>query len=79
MTTCGLTRLLALGWIVGLGVSTLAGSSAAGWIAALATLAVVIGVQRHRGGGWACPVPTAPNREHAAPPAADEAPRSPSR
>jgi hypothetical protein len=58
MSSCGLTRLIALGWLVGFGVLTLTGSSAAGWIAALVAVAIVIGVQRVRGGGSSCPVPT---------------------
>jgi hypothetical protein len=64
VNTCGLTRLIALGWLVGFGVATMTGSSAAGWVTALVTVAIVIGVQRVRGGGAACPIPT-PAEEHA--------------
>jgi hypothetical protein len=58
VSTCGLTRLVALGWLVGFGVLTISGSSAAGWVAALVTVAIAIGVQRVRGSGSSCPIPT---------------------
>ena len=75
INTCGVTRLIALGWLVGFGVATLVGSSAAGWVAALLTMAVVIGIQRARGGGGSCPIPTSPSREQATGLTVDEVPR----
>lgn len=64
MNTCGLTRLIALAWLVGFGMTTITGSTAAGWLAALAAVAIVIGIRRVRGGGASCPIPT-PAYEHA--------------
>lgn len=54
--TCGATRLLVPGFLIGLSVSSVAGSDLLGWIAGAVTVAVLIVVQRFRGTGSACAI-----------------------
>lgn len=54
--TCRATRLLAPALVVAITVSSLGGSDLVAWIAAAATVAVLLGVQRVRGAAPACAV-----------------------
>jgi hypothetical protein len=55
--TCRATRLLAPALLVAIVVSSVGGSDALAWIAAAATVAVLVAVQRVRGTTTACAVP----------------------
>ncbi len=54
--TCRATRLLVPGFLVGIGVSSVAGNDLLGWIAAAAVVAVLLVVQRVRGTATACAI-----------------------
>ena len=64
MNTCALTRLLVPGFIVGMIVSSVAGSDPLGFVAAAATMAALIVVQRVRGTATACAVRLPEKPEH---------------
>ena len=56
MNICAATRLLVPGFLVGLGVSSVAGNDRYGWIAAALTLGGLAMVQRLRGTAATCPL-----------------------
>ena len=64
MDACSATRLLVPSFLVGMSVSSIAGSDLLGWIAAAFTIAGVIAVRRVRGTASACTVepPQRPER-----------------
>lgn len=67
---CAWSRYVLVGGVAGVLVAGLAGSEAAGWLAAVVAVLVTVAAGRlfpGRLGGAACPVPPAPPGEAAAP------------
>ena len=54
MTTCGLSRLLVPAFLVGLAVASVTGTDVTGWLAAAATVAVLVAARAIRGGSGTC-------------------------
>lgn len=57
INTCGITRTLVPGFIVGVAISTFTRNDAAAWIAAVATIALTALVKRARGTSGSCALP----------------------
>ena len=70
MTTCGLSRLLVPAFLVGLAVASVTGTDVTGWLAAAATVAVLVAARAIRGGSGTCDL-APPGGSEAEPPARD--------